>query len=178
MAKRAVKLPKKTAVYDAKAGKWKGPGCAWLIVKFRRAVAQLFSMSESGVVEWETLHGLPMTINGEYDLAELVKWRIERAKQGAGIESAGKVPALSHQKLEQEVRMRRLRADILESALLQREEVKVAHDELVTLVSSRLDEIAAQAASACPPEVAGRVFEIVDNAVRQARKDLAEAAIT
>ena len=159
-------------------GKRRGLGTNWLRVPHLKQVAQLFSIHEKTAEEWWKFRGMPGDNKLGYDLRDVVAWycawKTEQAKEAAAKSEA---PNLRNEKLQQEIRAKRLRNDRLEGLQLPADQVRAAHVELVHMLAARLDELPAAIAAVVPADVQNRVLTAAEHQVEVMRKELAAAPL-
>lgn len=78
------------------------------------AVARLFGVSPQAVGLWHSRDGCPRRDDGRYDLATVIRWKVEREREGAGMVES---PDLEGKYNEHQLRLQRARAEREEIAL-------------------------------------------------------------
>jgi phage terminase Nu1 subunit (DNA packaging protein) len=135
---------------------------------------------ETATVRKYVAAGMPRNEDGSYDLLEVVKWWKQwlfRHGGGAQGDAFRETEKYRRANLEQQARMRRIKADKEEGKYLPRDEVRSAHNDLVAMIKSRLEELVPSITSAVPPEVAERCREVAQECVDQTEKELSMAGI-
>jgi len=162
-----------TAVYLK--GEWTGPGTKWLRGRKRIELAMLFGVSVGTIDGWVVRSGMPKaSAKDGYYLPAVVQWHAQF--QGSNKKSASD-KSIENQEIAERTRGRKLKNDQLAQGLVDKGEVIRAHDQLVHLITSRLEELPDAVASAVPESVAEIVRAVVEAQIDLARKELATSRL-
>jgi len=156
-------------------GEWTGAGTKWLRGRKRIELAMLFGVSTATIDHWIGRSGMPKaTPKGGFSLPQIVQWHAQF--QGSNKKSASD-KSIENQEIAERTRGRKLKNDQLAQGLVDKGEVIRAHDQLVHLITSRLEELPDAVASAVPESVAEIVRAVVEAQIDLARKELATSRL-
>lgn len=127
-------------------------------------VAEFFRIHPQTAKEWHSAQGMPGKA-GEYDLSEIVRWRIER------ITSALPLSQLTREKGEIENARRRLKLEIERKEVVNRAEAEAEFRTMARRIVARLlalpDEMATEIAPQQRSETLSRMRGLIQSALRE-----------